>query len=102
MELRGLWQDWRAGQSHSWLLQYSSKFSLHLDFSNEPTYFQFEPEELKFYLKRCIFLVRVLVKARFLDFKATDPKPQYLEKNIVFLSLCLKFQLSRCRNDEKK
>jgi hypothetical protein len=63
----GLWPDWGVGHGLKCPKTLSSKQSQHWDLSNEPSYVQFKSRELELCLKNRVFMVRVLVKARFLD-----------------------------------
>jgi hypothetical protein len=47
----GLWPDWGVGHRCSWPWYYNSLFFSHKDHSNEPSQVQFNPKELKLYLK---------------------------------------------------
>jgi hypothetical protein len=52
----GLWPDWGVGHRCSLPWHYNSLFFSRKDLSNEPSQVQFNPKELKLYLKNRKFL----------------------------------------------
>jgi hypothetical protein len=76
-----------------WVLNW--KWSLRWVLSNESNMSNSDTRNSSYAWKIVFFLVRVLVKARFPDSQATDPKSRTID-HCRWTDLYLKFQLSRC------